>query len=99
MPNLVAGLQTALWNGYYSIGGWVSRVDHCKFGLTLGFRIVFGLVLAEVHRALPRKHVRQKLTKQKQNDSEVDHPDSNLLPGKLKASEVGRHEVNQQHPA
>src|SRR5437870_8171522 len=46
-----------------------------------------------------RKHVGQELSKQKQNDSKVDHPNSNLLACKLKASEVGRDEINQQHTA
>ncbi len=47
----------------------------------------------------PRKHVGQELSKQKQNDSKVDHPDSDLLPCKLKASEVSSYQINQQHTA
>src|SRR6266581_9783556 len=47
----------------------------------------------------PRKHVGEKLSQKQKNDAEVDHPDSDLLPRKLKSSEVSSDQVNQQHTA
>src|SRR5713101_8569319 len=65
--------------------------------MAFGFRIVFSLTLAQMQKAFPREHGGPKLANQKQNQADMNHPDTRLVTTQMEPLDMGRHQINQQY--